>query len=113
LTHKFTIRAQDSNAKAYVTIGLYEDGTPGELFVKMDRQGSSVSGFIDAWAISVSMLLQEGVPLEALCAKFRGMAFEPSGQTDNPAIRIARSPIDYIARYLANKFLGTTENEAA
>jgi ribonucleoside-diphosphate reductase alpha chain len=113
LTHKFSIRAQDGTAKGYVTVGLYDDGSPGELFVKMDKQGSLISGFVDAFAIGMSMLLQEGVSLEALCAKYRGMAFEPSGRTDNPNIPFARSPIDYIARYLAHKFLGTAENEAA
>lgn len=104
LTHRFTIGAGEDLIKGYVTVGLYDDGKPGEIFVKMDRQGSQVSGFVDAWAIAVSMLLQSGVTLETICEKFRNMAFEPNGMTSNPNIRITRSPIDYIVTWLERTF---------
>jgi len=99
-THKFNV----GDMKGYLTVGLYEDGRVGELFVKMDKQGSQVSGFVDAWAIAVSMLLQTGVPLEAITHKFRGMHFEPSGMTENADIRFAQSPIDYVVRWLDMRF---------
>lgn len=110
ITHKFRIRGTDDEGnptdyKGYLTVGFFEDGEVGEIFIKMDKQGSKTSGFVDAWAISVSMLLQTGTSLEELCGKFRNIAFEPAGQTDNPNIRFARSPIDYIARYLGYKFV--------
>jgi len=101
LTRRFVIGGE----KGYLTVGLYEDGRPGELFVKMDQQGSSVSGFIDAWAISVSMLLQMGMPLDTIINKFRGMRFGPEGMTDDPQIRMATSPVDYIVRWLEAKFV--------
>lgn len=102
-THKFRIGGDDG--KGYVTANTWDDGVVGEIFVKMDKQGSVVSGFVDAWAISVSMLLQVGVPLETIIAKFKGHRFEPSGYTENPDIRIATSPIDYIVRWLELRFL--------
>lgn len=105
LTHKFRIRAREGDVKGYLTLGHYPDGRLGEIFVKMDQQGSQVSGFVDSWAISVSMLLQMGMPLEEIVRKFRGVRFEPAGFTDNPHIRSAKSPVDYIARYLEGKYL--------
>lgn len=105
INHKFCIGSEQT--KGYVIIGMYEDGRPGEIFVKMDKQGSEVSGLIDAWAISMSMLLQLGVPLEQLCSKFRGMAFNPAGVTDNPDIRFAKSPVDYVMRWMEGKFVDT------
>lgn len=102
VTHRFLIGGQH---KGYITIGLYEDGRVGEIFVKMDRQGSQVSGFVDAWSIAVSMLLQMGMPLKQICEKFRGSRFEPEGFTDNPDIQIAQSPIDYIVRWLEGKYV--------
>jgi ribonucleoside-diphosphate reductase alpha chain len=107
VTHKFKI----GDSKGYVTVGFFEDGSVGEVFVKMDRQGGTVSGFADAWAITVSMLLQTGTPLQDICEKFRGMSFEPAGVTDNPEIRLARSPVDYLARWLASRFLGQEQEE--
>jgi ribonucleoside-diphosphate reductase alpha chain len=105
LTHKFTIKGPKQNHTGYLTVGFYEDGKIGEIFVKMDSQGSQVSGFIDAWAISVSMLLQTGTSLETICNKFRGHAFPPEGMTSNKKIPFTRSPIDYIARWLEMKFV--------
>lgn len=104
VTHRFVIGGEH---KGYITVGFYPDGRPGEIFVKMAQQGSQVSGFADAFAISVSMLLQLGLPLKTVCDKFRSMRFEPSGLTDNPDIRFALSPIDYVVRWLELRFLGT------
>lgn len=100
ITHRFTI----GDLKGYVTAGLYDDGSLGEIFVKLDRQGSAVSGLVDSWAISVSMLLQLGVPLEVITNKFKAMRFEPEGMTSNPEIRIAQSPVDYIVRWMEMRF---------
>ncbi len=105
LTHKFKIKAKEGTVKGYLTIGHYPDGSVGEIFVKMDQQGSQVSGFVDSWAVAVSLLLQMGMSLEEITRKFRGCRFEPSGMTDNPNIRIAQSPVDYIARYLEGKYI--------
>jgi len=105
LTHRFTVGGGEERNKGYVTVGLYEDGTPGELFVKLDQQGSQASGFVDAWAIAVSMLLQTGTSLQTICDKFRGMSFLPSGMTGNTQIPIAKSPIDYIVRWLEGRFI--------
>jgi len=90
--------------KGYLTVGFYEDGRVGELFVKMDRQGSRVSGFVDAWAIAMSLLLQMGFPLVELCRRFIGMRFEPSGAIKGrPLNEQARSPVDYVCRYLVQQ----------
>ena len=102
VTHRFVIGGEH---KGYITTGHYEDGRVGEVFVKMSHQGSQVSGWADAWSILFSMSLQSGIELKELCNKFRGMRFEPAGMTDNPDIRIANSPIDYIARWLEMRFV--------
>lgn len=101
ITHKFAV----GNHEGYITVGLYDDGTPGELFVTMSKEGSVISGLMDAFATSISIGLQYGVPLEVLVNKFVHMRFEPSGYTNNPHIRIAKSIIDYIFRWMALKFL--------
>ena len=101
LTHKFQIGDQEG----YVTVGLYDDGTPGEVFIRMAKEGSTISGLIDAFATSISMALQYGVPLRALCDKFRYSRFAPAGFTPHPQIRMATSVTDYIFHYLALKFL--------
>ncbi|MCB9760700.1 MAG: vitamin B12-dependent ribonucleotide reductase [Alphaproteobacteria bacterium] len=100
LTHKFSIGGHDG----YVTVGLYEDGTPGEIFLVMAKEGSVVSGLMDAFATSVSLALQYGVPLQVLCDKFSHTRFEPSGFTGNPDIPIAKSITDYIFRWLDLRF---------
>ncbi len=110
-THQFIIRAGDDVYEGYITTGLYADGRLGEIFVKMDRQGSQVSGFLDSWAIAVSLLLQMGMPVDDIARKYSGMSFQPSGITDNPKIRFAQSPVDYIARYLKLKF-GSPEEKS-
>lgn len=105
LTHRFSI----SNHKGYITVGLYEDGTPGEIFINMAKQGSTLSGMMDAFATSISFALQYGVPLKFLVNKFAHMRFEPSGFTTNPHIRMAKSIVDYVFRWLALKFLSKNE----
>jgi ribonucleoside-diphosphate reductase alpha chain len=101
ITHKFDIAGHEG----YITVGLYEDGQPGELFLTMAKEGSTISGFADAFAQAVSYALQYGVPLQDLVDKFSHVRFEPSGMTRNPDIRFAKSIVDYIFRWLAAKFL--------
>jgi hypothetical protein len=112
ITHKFVIKDVDleghiEEIKGYLTVNMYPDGRVGEIFLKMDKQGGQVSGFCDAFSIAFSMLLQSGTPLEELCRKYRGASFRPSGYTDNKNIRQARSPVDYVARYLEMRFVDT------
>jgi ribonucleoside-diphosphate reductase alpha chain len=101
VTHKFAV----GNHEGYITVGLYADGTPGEIFITMSKEGSVISGLMDSFATAISIGLQYGVPLEVLVNKFVHMRFEPSGYTNNPQIRIAKSITDYIFRWLAIKFL--------
>ncbi len=101
ITHKFSIGGH----KGYLTVGLYDDGTPGEVFVMMNKEGSVISGLVNALAATTSIALQYGVPLQALVNKFAHMRFEPSGFTNNPNIKIAKSIVDYIFRWMALKFL--------
>ena len=101
VTHKFSI----SGHEGYITVGLYEDGRPGELFITMAKEGSTIGGLMDAFGTAVSMSLQYGVPLEDYVRKFSHMRFEPQGYTKNPDIRIAKSIIDYIFRWLGIEFL--------
>ena len=106
VTHKFTVAGH----KGYLHVGLYADtGLPGELFITMAKQGSTISGLMDAFATAISMALQYGVPLHHLCAKFRFMRFEPQGYTANPAIPTANSIMDYLATWLERKFLPPPE----
>jgi ribonucleoside-diphosphate reductase alpha chain len=100
LTHKFSVAGHEG----YITVGQYEDGAPGEIFLVMAKEGSVVSGLMDAFATSVSLALQYGVPLDALSNKFMHMRFEPSGFTGNPEIPIAKSIMDYIFRWMDLKF---------
>jgi ribonucleoside-diphosphate reductase alpha chain len=101
ITHKFDI----SGHEGYVTVGLFEDGTPGEIFLVMAKEGSTISGFADAFAQAISYALQYGVPLQVLVDKFSHARFEPSGMTKNPEVRFAKSIVDYIFRWMATKFL--------
>jgi ribonucleoside-diphosphate reductase alpha chain len=96
-----------------MTVGMYEDGSPGELFVVMAKEGSVVSGLMDSFATSVSMALQYGVPLKVLCDKFSHTRYEPSGFTGNPEIPIAKSITDYMFRWLSLKFLPHEDGSAA
>ena len=100
-THKFSVAGHEG----YITVGLYPDGRPGELFITMAKEGSTIGGLMDAFGTSVSMSLQYGVPLQDYVRKFSHMRFEPQGHTKNPDIRIAKSLIDYIFRWLGITFL--------
>jgi len=101
ITHKFDIAGHEG----YITAGMYEDGQPGEIFITMSKEGSTISGLMDSFATAISMALQYGVPLRVLVDKFSHMRFEPSGFTKNPDIPMAKSIMDYIFRWLATKFL--------
>jgi ribonucleoside-diphosphate reductase alpha chain len=109
ITHKFSIGGHEG----YLTVGLYEDGTPGEIFITMAKEGSVVSGLVDSVATLTSISLQYGVPLEVLCNKFAHTRFEPSGFTNNPQIPIAKSIMDYIFRWLQTRFLKAESAEEA
>jgi ribonucleoside-diphosphate reductase alpha chain len=108
ITHKFNIAGHEG----YITVGLYDDGSPGEIFLVMAKEGSTLSGVMDAFATSISLALQYGVPLSALVKKFSHMRFEPAGFTNNKVIPIAKSLLDYIFRWMALKFL-TPEEQAS
>jgi ribonucleoside-diphosphate reductase alpha chain len=101
ITHKFDIAGHEG----YITVGLFDDGTPGEIFLTMAKEGSTISGFADAFAQAISYALQYGVPLQVLVDKFSHARFEPSGMTKNPEVRFAKSIVDYIFRWMATKFL--------
>jgi ribonucleoside-diphosphate reductase alpha chain len=101
ITHKFNIGGHEG----YITVGLYPDGEPGELFITMAKEGSTVSGLMDSFALAVSISLQHGVPLKLFCEKFAHTRFEPSGWTSNPDIGFAKSIMDYIFRWLQLRFL--------
>ena len=103
----FSFRVAD--CEGYVTVGEYEDGRPGEVFIKVSKQGSTLAGFMDAFSISISLGLQHGVPLATFVRKFANMKFEPAGITDDPELRIATSLIDYIFRRMALDFLSVEE----
>jgi ribonucleoside-diphosphate reductase alpha chain len=96
ITHKFIIAKHEG----YLTIGLYPDGKPGEIFLKMSKEGSTLSGMCQAFCLAFSMAMQYGLTIEEAVKRFRGMRFEPLGPTNNPEIPEASSIIDYIARYL-------------
>ena len=98
-----------ADCKGFVTVGEYDDGRPGEIFVRVSKQGSTLAGIMDAFAISVSHGLQYGVPLRSFVEAFTGMRFEPAGMTDDPDIRIANSLMDYLFRRLALEYLSPEE----
>jgi ribonucleoside-diphosphate reductase alpha chain len=108
VTHKFDI----SGHEGYITVGLYPDGQPGEIFLKMAKEGSTISGLMDTLATSVSLALQYGVPLRDVVNKFAHVRFEPSGFTGNPEIPIAKSLVDYIFRWMGSRFLPGEEKGA-
>lgn len=102
ITHKFHVGGQEG----YLTVGLYEDGTPGEVFITVNKEGSTVAGMCDSLGIMISIALQSGVSLATITRKLRHVAFEPSGMTGNKLIPVASSLVDYIAHWLEHKFLG-------
>ena len=101
ITHKFQIMGHEG----YLTIGLHEDGSPGELFIKMSKEGSTLSGLVQGFCRAFSLALQYGLPLDEAVRRFKGMRFEPMGPTSNPDIPEALSIIDYVARYLELHFV--------
>ncbi|HYA96586.1 MAG TPA: vitamin B12-dependent ribonucleotide reductase, partial [Methylomirabilota bacterium] len=103
VTHKFAVGGHEG----YITVGLYEDGRPGEVFIKMSKEGSTLSGIMDGLALTLSIGLQYGVPLKALVDKLMNTRFEPSGITTNPNIRFATSVLDYLARWLGGRFISS------
>jgi ribonucleoside-diphosphate reductase alpha chain len=105
LTHKFSIGGHEG----YITVGMYDDGQPGEIFLVMAKEGSAISGLMDSFATAISLALQYGVPLRVLIDKFSHVRFEPSGHTGNQEVPFAKSIVDYIFRWLASKFLPTEE----
>ncbi|MGH7845385.1 MAG: vitamin B12-dependent ribonucleotide reductase, partial [Candidatus Binatia bacterium] len=107
ITHKFDIAGHEG----YITAGMYDDGQPGEIFITMSKEGSTISGLMDSFATAVSMALQYGVPLKVLVDKFSHMRFEPAGFTKNPDVPFAKSIMDYIFRWLATKFLDGKSQE--
>ncbi len=108
ITHKFQI----GPCEGYLTVGLYEDGQPGEIFITLTKEGSAIAGLVDSFATAISIGLQYGVPLKVLCNKFIHARYEPSGATQNPNIPQAKSIVDYIFRWLALKFLTPEERQS-
>ena len=105
ITHKFNI----SGHEGYLTVGIFEDGTPGEVFIKLAKEGSTMAGLADTIGILTSLCLQHGVPVETLTNKLSGTRFEPAGHTNHPEIRITTSLSDYIFRWLGLVFSSTTQ----
>jgi ribonucleoside-diphosphate reductase alpha chain len=103
VTHKFSVGGHEG----YITVGMYEDGRPGEIFIKMSKEGSTLSGVMDGLALTISLGLQYGVPLKVFVDKLVNTRFEPSGITANPNIRFSTSVLDYIARWLGGKFISS------
>lgn len=101
VTHRFSVGGQ----KGYLIVGMYKDGRPGEVFIRMAKEGSTLSGVMDGLAMSLSIGLQYGVPLKVLVDKLINTRFEPSGITDNPNIRFATSVLDYVGRWLGGRFI--------
>jgi ribonucleoside-diphosphate reductase alpha chain len=101
ITHKFMV----ANYEGFITVGLYQSGQPGEVFIRMAKQGSTIAGLMDAFATSISVGLQHGVPLQTFVDKFAHMRFEPSGWTHNEELGYAKSIMDYVFRWLENRFL--------
>ena len=100
ITHKFSIMGHEG----YLTIGLFDNGRPGEIFIKMSKEGSTLSGLVQGFCRAFSLALQYGLPMDEAVARFKGMRFEPMGMTSNPDIPEALSIIDYVARYLEIHF---------
>ena len=107
ITHKFAIMGYEG----YLTIGLFADGMPGEIFIKMAKEGSTLSGLVQGYCRAFSLALQYGLPLPEAVARFKGMRFEPMGATSNPEIPEAQSIIDYTARYLEMNFAPADQRE--
>ncbi len=108
VTHKFQIMGHEG----YLTVGLFETGMPGEVFIKMSKEGSTLSGLIQAYCRAFSLAIQYGLPLDEACRRFKGMRFEPMGTTSNPDIPEALSIIDYVAQYLQLHYVTASADRA-
>lgn len=102
ITHKFAVAGHEG----YLTVGLYPDGTPGEIFIKVSKEGSAISGFCQAFCLGFSLAIQHGMAVSDAARRFKGLRFEPMGPTTNPDIPEAASIVDYVARYLELHFTG-------
>ncbi|MBT6269120.1 MAG: hypothetical protein HOI88_02065 [Phycisphaerae bacterium] len=109
VTHKFSVNGHEG----YLTIGLFEDGTPGEIFIKMSKEGSTLSGLIQGFCRAFSLAIQYGLPLQEATDRFMNMRFDPMGQTSNPKIKDATSILDYVAQFLAMEFVLSNTQEAS
>ncbi|MDA0974992.1 MAG: hypothetical protein ACO3YY_10005 [Phycisphaerales bacterium] len=109
ITHKFSIGTHEG----YLTVGLFEDGRPGEIFIKMSKEGSTLSGLIQGFCRAFSLALQFGLSPQEAVERFRGMRFEPSGTTNNPEIPEATSILDYVARYIELHFVSVDADSTA
>lgn len=109
ITHRFTLGGHEG----YLTVGLHDDGSPGEIFIKMAKEGSTLSGMVQAFCRAFSLAMQFGLPLDHAVERFIGMRFEPMGYTDNPEIPEALSIVDYVSRYLRLHFCPKPEEAEA
>ncbi len=109
VTHKFCV----NDSEGYITVGFYDDGRAGEMFIVMAKEGSTLSGFADVLAMTASLALQHGVPLTTIIKKWQNVRFEPSGFTKNRDVGIAKSIVDYLARWMAIRFVTEEERKAA
>ncbi|MFT4593789.1 MAG: ribonucleoside-diphosphate reductase alpha chain [Phycisphaerales bacterium] len=109
VTHKFSVGGHEG----YLTIGLFDDGTPGEIFIKMSKEGSTLSGLIQGFCRAFSLAIQYGLPLPDAVERFRNMRFDPMGQTSNPNLPQATSILDYVAQYLDHEFNLQSSREAS
>ncbi len=109
VTHKFQIMGHEG----YLTLGLFDTGTPGEVFIKMSKEGSTLSGLIQAYCRAFSLAIQYGLPLDEAVRRFKGMRFEPMGTTSNPDIPEALSIIDYVAKYIDLHYVSRSDDRAS
>jgi ribonucleoside-diphosphate reductase alpha chain len=107
ITHKFSV----AGCEGYLIVGLYDDGRPGDVFIKTSKAGSTVRGFMNALSVVISLALQSGISVETLVSKLRGIKFEPKGQTINPDIPNAESIVDYVFHWLGKQFIPNYEQE--
>ena len=110
ITHKLTIHSTEGKVRIYFTVGLFEDGQPGELFIKVDKDGQALDGSLKSWALAISMLLQSGWDVESLHNKFSCISHEPSGITEGDKIHFAKSPEDYIINWMKKEFCKDDNN---
>ena len=110
-THVFGLGVDENRIKAYITTGVYSDGTPGEIFLVADKQGSFISGLMDCFATLISISLQHGIPMQRMIDKFRWTRFEPSGMTRHSEVRSATSVVDYIMQWMNMKYLTNGEKK--